>query len=224
MAKIVIFAPQAIPKADMEALEQLGVVPIDYAVLRSIFSDYKFPKNKIASLENDGKIIRLKKGLYVVSPKISKVLLSQELIANHLYGPSYVSMESALRYYGLIPEQVFTVSSATMNRSKIFKNEIATFRYTSFNEEYYSVGIHQKIVENRYTFLIASPEKALCDLIISTPHLNFQSVKAIATYLEEDIRFDISALKEMDKTIIEECIAQGKKKKSLNLLLRLLSR
>ena len=82
----------------MGALEQLGVIPVDYAVLRTLFAAYKFPKNKIASFEKEGKLIRLKKGMYVVSPDVSGELLSVELIANHLYGPSYVSMESALGY------------------------------------------------------------------------------------------------------------------------------
>jgi predicted transcriptional regulator of viral defense system len=78
----------------MEELEQLGIIPAGYAVLRSLFSDYCSPRNKIANLEQAGKIIRLKRGMYVVSPKISKQVLSVELIANHIYGPSYVSMES----------------------------------------------------------------------------------------------------------------------------------
>ena len=55
------------------------------------------------SLEQKNYVIRLKRGLYVVSPEVSRVPLSLELIANHLYAPSYVSMSSALRYYGLIP-------------------------------------------------------------------------------------------------------------------------
>jgi predicted transcriptional regulator of viral defense system len=67
--------------------------------------------HKIANLEQTGKIIRLKRGMYVVSPKVTRQLLSVELIANHIYGPSYVSMESALRYYGLIPEQVYVPGS-----------------------------------------------------------------------------------------------------------------
>ena len=208
----------------METLEQLGAVPADHSVLRTLFSEYKFPKNKITSLENEGKLIRLKKGMYVVSPNVSGELLSVELIANHLYGPSYVSMESALRYYGLIPEKVFTVRSATTNRSKKFENSIASFQYTSVNKEYYSIGIVQKKVNDKYTFLIASPEKALCDMIVSTTRLNFQSVKAVETYLEDDLRLDMSAFAVMDKTIIEQCAAIGKKKKALELLLKLLSR
>lgn len=208
----------------MDVLKQLGVIPVDYSVLRTLFSKYKFPKNKIASLENEGSLIRLKKGMYVVSPEVSGELLSVELIANHLYGPSYVSMESALRHYGLIPEQVFTIRSATTNRSKNFEDSIAQFQYVCVNENYYSIGIVQKIVDNKYTFLIASPEKALCDLIVSTPHLNFQSMRAVEIYLEKNLRLDTSAFAVMDKSIIEQCVVTGKKKKTLELILKLLSR
>jgi hypothetical protein len=208
----------------VEELEQLGIVPMDVAVLRSLFPSYRFSSDKILALEDAGKLIRLKKGMYVVSPDVSGELLSVELIANHLYGPSYVSMESALRYYGLIPEKVFTVRSATIARSRKFENSIATFQYISVNEGYYSIGINQKTIENKYTFLIASPEKALCDLIVTTPRLNFQSVKAVETYLADDLRLDMSAFAAMNKTTIEQCVATGKKRKALELLLKLLSR
>lgn len=206
----------------MEKLEQLGIIPIDYAVLRSLFSDYLSPRNKIANLEQDGKIIRLKRGMYVVSTEVSKRLLSIELIANHIYGPSYVSMESALRYYGLIPEQVYIVRSMTINRSKKFENPIGNFEYITVNEKYYPIGIAQQTVENKYTFLIASPEKALCDMITATPRLRIQSGKALRTYLEDDLRFEMTALENMDTDIIRECMETGKKKEILKLLLKLL--
>ena len=208
----------------MKELIQLGVIPFNISVLRSLFSSYNFPNDKIQALENEGKLIRLKKGMYVVSPYFSGELLSEELIANHLYGPTYVSMESALRYYGLIPEKVFTVRSATTNRSGKFGNSIASFQYVSVREDYYSIGINQKMVDNKYTFLIASPEKALCDLIVTTPHINFQSVKAVETYLEDYLRLDMPAFLAMDKGIIEQCTATGKKKKAPELILKLLSR
>ncbi len=205
----------------METLEQLGVIPVDYSVLRSLFSDYSFPQNKIANLEREGKIIRLKRGQYIVSDKISRELISPELIANHIYGPSYVSMESALRFYGLIPEQVFSVRSMTTNRSRRFTNSIGIFDYITVNERYYSIGIKQQIVEDRYAFLIASPEKALCDMITATPRLKLQSVKAMQIYLEEDLRFDITRLEEFNKEVIAECIQTGKKADILRLLLKL---
>ena len=208
----------------MEDLEQLGIIPVDYSVLSSLFSDYRSPRNKIANLEKAGKIIRLKRGMYVVSPDVSKQLLSIELIANHMYGPSYVSLESALRYYGLIPEQVFTTRSITTNRSKKFENSIGNFEYITVNHSYYPLGVRQQTEENKYTFLIATPEKALCDMIISTPQLQIQSEKALITYLEEDLRFDMSSLDEMDTDIIKGCIETGKKTMILKILLKLLER
>ena len=207
----------------MEQLEQLGIVPVDYAVLRSLFQDYRFPLNKIANLEREGKIIRLKRGMFVVSPKISRQMLSTELIANHLYGPSYVSMESALRYYGLIPEQVYTVRSMTPNRSKAFENKIANFEYIKVSKDYYSVGIKQH-VESNYSFLMATPEKALCDIIVATPHLQIRSLKTLSSYLEDDLRFDMSGLEKMNLDIIRQCADVGKKKGSLSLLIKFLQR
>jgi hypothetical protein len=204
----------------MGALEQLGIVPVDYSVLRTLFSEYKFPKNKVAALEDEGKLIRLKKGMYVPSPEVAGGFLSLELIANHLYGPSYVSMESALRYYGLIPEQVRTVRSVTAGRSKTFENPLATFRYTHVDSEYYPIGISQRKADEKYTFLIASPEKALCDMIVATPRLYFQSVKSVGIYLEDNLRFEMEALKAMDASIIERCAGVGKKKKPLEYLLK----
>jgi len=206
----------------MEKFEQLGVIPVNYAVLRSLYSDYNSPRNKIANLEKEGKIIRLKRGLYVVSPNISRQLLSVELIANHIYGTSYVSMESALRYYGLIPEQVYVIRSMTTNRSKKFENSIGKFEYITVNEEYYSVGIKLQTVDNKYTFLIATPEKALCDMITTTSLPKIQSTKALRVYLEDDLRIDMSGLVNMDTDIIQECVKTGKKKEVLKLLLKLL--
>jgi len=207
----------------MENLKQLGIVPVDYALLGSLFSIYKFPRNKISNLENEGKLIRLKRGLYVVSPDVSGKLLSTELIANHLYGPSYISMESALRFYGLIPESVYMVRSMTTKRSRFFENSISKFDYINCSNEYYPIGIIQKFGEN-CTFLIASPEKALCDLIAYTPEVRPRFIKALQLYLEEDIRLDMEAFHNMDIEIFKECAQVGKKKNEINNLIKLIQR
>jgi hypothetical protein len=203
----------------MNALEKFGNIPIDSAVLYSITSNYNFPRNKIASMEKRGDIVRLKKGLYVVSDKISRKALSRELIANHLYGTSYVSFETALAFYGLIPEKVFAVRSATFKRAKRFENAVGRFEYVTVPENYYPIGISQQTVDNEYTYLLATPEKALCDLILATPNLRLQSVKAMQVYLEEDLRVDFSALREIDTGIIRQCMAVGRKKMELRQLI-----
>jgi hypothetical protein len=207
----------------MGNLKQLGNIPVDYALLSSLFRSYRSPRNKIANLETQGKLIRLKRGLYVVSPEESGKLLSTELIANHIYGPSYISMESALRYYGLIPESVHIVRSITIKRSRVFKNSISRFDYISGSEDYYPIGITQKIGDD-YSFLIASPEKALCDLIAFTKELRPRFVSALLLYLEENIRLDMEAFYKMDVEIFRECAEVGKKRNDINNLIKLLQR
>ena len=207
----------------MENLKQLGIIPVDYALLGSLFSGYKSPRNKIANLEIQGKLIRLKRGLYVVSPDESGKLLSTELIANHIYGPSYISMESALRYYGLIPERVCMVRSMTTKRSRFFENSISRFEYINCSEDYFPIGINQKINED-YSFLIASPEKAVCDLIAYTSEVRPRFIKSLLVYLEEDIRLDMEAFYKMDIRIFRQCAKVGKKRNDLNNIIKILQR
>jgi predicted transcriptional regulator of viral defense system len=149
--------------------------------------------------------------MFLVSPVEPGILLSTELIANHIYGPSYISMESALRYYGLIPESVQLMRSMTTKRSRFFENSISKFEYINCNEEYYPIGINQKIGYD-FSFLIASPEKALCDLTAYTPQVRPGFVNALLLYPEEDIGLDMDAFYKMDVNIIKECAEIGKKR------------
>ena len=107
------------------------------------------------------------------SPAIHKQLLSRELIANHLYGPSYVSLETALSFYGIIPERTEVMRSVTFKRSKKFKTSLGLFEYQSIPSKIYSIGFKQEFVGDNYTYLIATPEKALCDLLLITANLKF---------------------------------------------------
>ena len=207
----------------MVEVEQFRNIPLESSVLQNLMGNYKFPRNKVSALEKRGHIIRLKKGLYVVSDKISRKTLSRELIANHLYGPSYISFETALAFYGLIPERAFVIRSATFKRAIRFENSVGNFEYITVPENYYSIGINQQTVDNEYTYLLATPEKALCDLILATPNLRLQSAKAMRIYLEEDLRIDFSDWQNTDTKAIKRCIETGKKKGELGLLLGLLS-
>lgn len=207
----------------MEELKKFGVVPLDVGVLETLFTSYKHPQKKITNLEQNGALIRLKRGLYVISQKVSGQLLSVELIANHLYGPSYVSMQAALRYYGLIPESVHTTTSLTFKTAKIYENSIGRFEYIHCPVDYYPIGIRQ-VTENDFAYLIASPEKALCDLIVYTPKLRLRFVRSLQTYLEEDIRLDMDRFYDMDANIFEQCAAVSMKKTEINNIVKLLKR
>ncbi len=200
---------------------QLGNTPIDYATLLSLLRRYKSPKDKIMALERQKKLIRIKKGLFVVSPEMGGTPLSRELIANHLYGPSYVSIESALSFHHLIPERVYSMRSVTLKRAKKYTTPLGEFDYRSVSPDYYSIGIEQQETTTKTNFLMATPEKALCDIVVLTPGLRLQSPKAMHQYLEEDLRIDI-AEKPWNSEIVRECSETGKKKTELKLLFKIL--
>jgi len=242
----------------MNPLSHLGNIPVSYSQLAVIFGNYRSPKDFITKLEKFGYLIRLKRGLYVVSPQITNRALSMELIANHLYGPSYVSAETALSKYGLIPERVTICTSVTPKRMKRYENPIGFFEYITVPDEYFSIGIRQKQVrvsfleeaantkfsENEFAasrrpyyrmamepvirymrpqnelncFLIASPEKALCDLILTKSGVRLQSVKAVKEFLFEDLRFDMNDFKNPDISVFEQCSISGYKQRELKLL------
>ena len=78
--------------------------------------------------------------------------------------------------------------------------------------------------KDNYAFLIASPEKALCDLIANSSQVNLRYMKDVETYLEQDIRMDMDEFNKMNKTIFEDYIKVGKKADSISTLLKFLRR
>ncbi|MBR4214074.1 MAG: hypothetical protein IKR94_02005 [Bacteroidales bacterium] len=196
-------------------------IPVTADEIATAYPKIKFGNKKVAELENQGRIYRLKKGLYVVNPKENGILLSTELIGNRIYGPSYVSSLTALRYYGLIPEYVHTVQSMTTHLSKVFNNQVGRFEYYHCTKEYYHIGI-EYVTENNISFMIASPEKALCDYIVTTPHLQLRYLKETANFLEYDLRFDTDRYRDMDTSILKQCAAVSKKRDSINNIIKII--
>ena len=204
-------------------LNNIANIPMTASVIASLYPELKSPDKKVAWLEKNGFIIRLKRGLYVVNPEHSGKTLSSELIANHLYTPSYVSMSTALRYYGLIPEAVYVHQSMTVKHSRSFQTPIGSYDYKYVSREAFSVGV-RSIHKGDYAFLMASPEKALCDLIANSSKVNLRYMKDVEIYLEQDIRMDMDEFYKMDATIFEDYIKVGKKADSISTLLRFLKR
>jgi hypothetical protein len=203
-------------------LAQFGNTPIDYGTLVTLLRNYRFPKDKIAAMEKQKQLIRIKKGLFVVAPQEGSSAISRELVANHLYGPSYVSLESALSYHNLIPERVYTIRSVTMKRAKKYDTPLGMFDYRTVSADYFPIGIQQQVTKNGVTFLIASPEKALCDMMVLAYGLRLQSAKAVKIYLEKDLRMDLFENRNWNIEIISQCMEVGKKKNELSHLLKLL--
>lgn len=175
----------------INALKSYTNAPIHRHILLGLLKNYKRPNDKISDMIRKKELIALKRGLYVTGEKMDLKRPSIYTIAQHLYGPSYVSTNSALSYWGLIPEKVVEITSVTTKPSKIFRNELGRFSYQKLPLPYYSLGIvHEKVGEKQIV-LMASPEKALCDLIILTSGVNLRSKKQTRTFLEEDLRIEL---------------------------------
>jgi predicted transcriptional regulator of viral defense system len=171
---------------------------VDYQALMAQMSHHSHPRRKLKELQNKGQLIRLKKGLYVLSKDLIGKEYSPEVIANLLFGPSYLSLEYALSYYSLIPERVMTYTSVTTAKNKNYGTSIGNFSYQHLAMSLYPLCIGLKKTLDDRTYLIATPEKALMDIFT----LKFSNSAApersdIRSALEDDLRINVSNFREI---------------------------
>lgn len=175
------------------------------------FKEYANIYQKISIEEKNNNLIKIKRGLYETDKNANPFI-----IANQLLSPSYISFETALSYYGMIPERVYAIKSASFKKNKIkeYKNYFGTFLYQDVNSKAYPYEINQIEIDG-VKVLIASREKALLDLLsVISPRNN---KKELFDLLFEDLRIDEVIFDELDKNkIIELCELYSSK--TLNIL------
>ncbi|MEI6805625.1 MAG: hypothetical protein WCK49_03850 [Myxococcaceae bacterium] len=184
---------------------------LDYSVLASLFSEYPRPINPISHLVKQGDLVRLKKGLYVLPSHLREGLLDTEVLANVIYGPSYISLQYALSYYNLIPERVNLVTSMTTQRDKWFSTPVGDFSYKYILPRKYSIGL----TLNNTHFLIATPEKALADIV--GQEKGFKNSKEVYEYLTENLRIEPEDLARLNLGRVRE-IARAYRMSSVTFL------
>ena len=204
-------------------LSQYSDQPISTQVLLGLLRGYSRPYDKIMEMVNQGILVQLRRGLYMTSPLVSKITPEPFLIANHLYGPSYISLDSALFQWGLIPERVFEISSVTPRMSKKIMVQNVVYSYTHLPIAYSPLGIQSISLTKTQTVLIASPEKALCDKVITTAGINLRSKQQAMAFLVEDLRIDKDQLRELNTTEMTSWLPVCPKRKSIQLLIETLS-
>ncbi len=205
-----------------DILRHIETPYIDAQTLLSLLGDYRKPRECILRMVKNQELIRLKNGFYLIADKIrqgSNQVIPFEQVANLLYGPSYVSLEWALSFYGMIPERVHTVTSMTLGRNKEYHTPIGDFVYYKLSPDSYSIGITQKKASDFVGgFLMASPEKALADLVFkSCKGLDKDQLKQ---ELLESKRMDRDSFHQLNKTLLVE-IAKSYQAKSVNYLVDL---
>lgn len=147
-----------------------------------------FDRNNFSRWIKKGLIIRLRQGLYTFPENKTKPNFDF-YAANRIYRPSYISIHSALLFYGLIPEAIFQATSVSALKTASFKNEFGTFVYKTINAKL-MYGYNSKKIDAERYFLIADPEKAIMDLLYLYPEYN--SEKEIL-----ELRFDEGILLEI---------------------------
>ena len=203
-----------------QAIQTYSTQPLTHQVILSLLHDYKRPNEKIHALLQQGVLEAIKKGLYIAGPAIKANRPEPFLLANHITGPSYVSLDKALSYYGLIPERVYEVSSMTIKSSRNFTTPMGLFSYTHLSLPYYSFGIKQAMLSDDQYALVASPEKALFDKIVTTRGITLRSQKNVISYLLEDLRMDEDGLKELDTKAMMEWLSDAPKRDTLLMVIK----
>ena len=160
--------------------------------LKQEYANYQDINGKIKRDVDQGKLFSLVKGVYETNRNTDGFLLS-----SYIYGPSYLSFEYALSYHGLIPERVYSYTNATFNKrkKKLYQNVFGLYTYRDVPKEAFPFFV-KAYTRDHYAYFIATPEKALCDLLyIKTP---VKSMRELKSLLFDDLRLDENIFQELD--------------------------
>lgn len=203
-----------------QAIRSYASQPLTHQVVISLLKGYKRPNDKVHALLNEGVLESVKKGLYIAGPAIKTAKPEPFLLANHILGPSYVSVDTALSYHGWIPERVYEVASMTTKASRKFTTPLGVFTYTHLSLPYYAFGIRQiQLADEQYS-MMATPEKALFDKIITTSGLILRSHTQVLKYLLEDLRINEDRLRECDLQNMSQWVQDASKAESLSMIIK----
>ena len=155
-----------------------------------------FDRNNFVRWVKNGLLIRLRQGYYTFPEYKSKPDFVMYL-ANRIYRPSYVSLHTAMAFYGMIPEAVVQFTSVTSLKTASFNNDFGEYVYKSIHQKL-MFGYDLKPFADRWTLQLASPEKALIDLLYLYPFYN--TGQAL-----EDLRLDEDFLQDdLDRKLLEK--------------------
>ena len=166
-------------------------------ILLESLDKYANPATKLSRMVRDGMYFPITRGLYETNRAVPS-----HLLASSIYGPSYISFDYALNFYGMIPETVYTVTSATFEKKKKKKYEtiFGTYSYRDVPSEVFAYDI-RLMQEGDYFFRIGTPEKVLCDKLYTMPPV--ANADEIQQLLLDDLRIDEDSLYGLDTIKIE---------------------
>lgn len=150
-------------------LKLVGDEPVfESSLLFAGDADPSYLQRQLARWVRSGYLYQLRRGLYALAPPYTKRRADPFLIANRLVRGSYVSCQSALAHYSLIPEYVPTVTSVTTRRPAAWNTELGRFEYRHVKVDLFYGYALMDLGNNQRAF-VAQPEKAILDQVHLTP-------------------------------------------------------
>lgn len=120
-------------------------------------------QKQLSTWSKQGKLVKLKNGVYVLAPDYTKEPVMPEVVSARLYDPSYISLQYALSLYGMVPEAVFEITSVTTRPTRFFQTSLGSFRYRTVKASCF-FGF-SAVKQGKFSFYLASREKALLDYL-----------------------------------------------------------
>jgi len=149
-----------------------------------------------------GEVVRVHRGLYCLAAKYLRRKLDPLVLAQRIYGPSYVSLETALSYHGWIPEGVYAVTSVSLDRSREYDTPVGHFSFTRVRQETFYAEVERVADDDGGSFLLAWPLKALADYV-SVHKCDWDSARPVV----ESLRVDEALLADIGADALDQLLA-----------------
>ena len=182
----------------LERVRHLLPPVFEIGEIARFFPEKAAPRKYCERLVEHKVLVRLKKGAYAFTE------VNALVVANYLAPCSYVSFETALSYYGMIPE--FTpliMSVSSVSRHRFFSTALGSYEYFHQRPELYSSGMDRIMVAEQLPLLIATPEKALCDALVRRGEQYHTKDAGFIGTLLQGLRVEDDALAGLDRGHIE---------------------
>lgn len=158
--------------------------------------------SKVKRMLAQKKLLHIRRGLYCITQELGYLKKPSSFeLAQYIYGPSFISLESALSYHHLIPEAVYTTTSVTCKRSKEFETPLGVFSFRSVPlEDLFTEVILMQ--ESEQQFFIAKPWRAICDYIFCY-RLDWDSLHPLMSSLRIEIK-NLPAFRKEEIQLLDE--------------------
>lgn len=181
----------------IELIAKIKAPELTTSMLIGLLSGYKNPRKKIHDLVVGGFLKPIRQGIYLVNQDIGLRPYSKEMMSNLMYGPSYISLETALSHYGFIPERVSSTTAICLGRGRTFKTDVGTFEFHHVDKKIYSQGVQLLEISESSYCQYATPEKAILDFIYIREKVDgYQKSNDFAQYIFDSYRWDLHTIEE----------------------------